>query len=296
MNARLFVPIAAGLVFACGCRRPTVETEEPIAIDLSVIGKEHTAVRTATKRRFKRGAFIEPSDESKVGKLICMAPLVVQELGEEGDEMERPVRPGGVTIDPSGRAVVDAERLTVYQVSSRTQLGQQEFDQLIYLWFYDAESTDDPIRWRGCRIVLNKKRFGVIWEVLSSEVTRRVFYVPESLEKAATKEYGPPLEGRRHSVEPNLEDHSGVVGARVVGDGAMPMGPVVLLDRSLAVTTMMCRCDPCQVDAFPQSVYYRLVTIDTIGDLYNGNTPPPNLRLPNPPDDLSNVLRLPSDL
>jgi len=296
MNARQFVLITASLVFAWGCRQPTVETEEPAVIDLSAVVKKHEVVRNATKRRFKRGAFTQPSDESDVGDLIWMAPLVVQELDEDSDEMASSVRPGAITVDPSGRAIVDNDRLAIYLVLSHVQLGKREFDQLTYFWFYGPDSTDGTIRWRGCRIVLSKQRFGVIWEVLSSDATRRVFYVPESLEKASATEHGPPLERRRHSVEPDLKDHPDVVVARVVGDGPQPMGPFVLLDRSLVVTTMMCRCDPSQVDAFPQSVDYRLVPIDTIGDLYNGNTPPPNLQLPDPPNDLSNVLRLPSDL
>lgn len=296
MNARQFVLITASLVFAWGCRQPTVETEEPEVLDLSAIGKQHEAVRTATKRRFKRGAFISPSDESDVGELIWMAPLVVQELDEEIDEMESSVRPGAIAVDSSGQAIVDTERLTVYLVSSRTQLGEGEFDQLTYLWFYGPDSADGTIRWRGCRIVLNKKRFGIIWEVLSSDPTKRVFYVPESLEKGSAKEYGPPLERRRHSVERDLEDHPDVVVARVVGDGPQPMGPFVLLDRSLAVTTMMCRCDPSQVDAFPQSVNYRLVPLGDLDELYEGDAPPRNLRLPDTSDDLSDFLRLPSDL
>lgn len=296
MNARLFVFIAASLLFACGCREPAVETEVPEAVDLSVVSKEHDAVRKATKRRFKRGAFIQPSDKSDVGELIWMAPLVVQELGEEDDEMESSMRPGTMAVDPSGRAAVDAEHLAIYLVSSRIQIGEREFDQQTFLWFYSPQSTDGPIRWRGCRIVLSKDRFGVVWEVLSSEATRRVFCVPKSLEEASAKEYGPPLEGRRYSAEPSLKDHPDVIVARVVGDGPQPMGPFVLLDRSLAVTTMMCRCDPSQVDAFPQSVNYLLVPIDNMSDLYQGDTPPPNLSFPNPPDDLSDVLRLPSDL
>jgi len=288
--------IATSLVLACGCRQPEVETKKPAPIDLSLVRKGHESLRKATKRRFERGAFLSPSDDSDVGELIWMAPLAVQELGKEKDEMEASVRPGALVVDPSGQAVVDTEQLTVYLISSRVQLGQQRFDQLTYLWFYLPESTDGRIGWRGCRIILSKQRFGVVWEVLSSEATQRVFYVPKSLEKASEKEHGPPLAGRHHAVEPALEDHPDVIVARVVGDGPQPMGPFVYLDQSLAVTTMMCRCDPSQVDAFPQSVNYRLTPIDSMGDLYKGDTPPPNLRLPDPSDDLSTILRLPSEL
>ena len=270
--------------------------EEPAPIDLSLVRKEHEALRKATKRRFERGAFIEPSDDSDVGELIWMAPLAVQELGKETDEMEASVRPGALTVDPSGQAVVDTERLTIYLISSRVRLGQQRFDQLTYLWFYPPRAMGGAIGWRGCRIILSKQRFGVVWEVLSSEAAQRVFYVPKSLEKASANEHGPPLDGRHHAVEPSLEDYPNVVVARVVGDGPQPMGPFVYLDQSLAVTTMMCRCDPSQVDAFPQSVNYRLTPIDTMRDLHRGDTPPPNLHLPDPSDDLSTVLRLPSEL
>jgi hypothetical protein len=210
--------------------------------------------------------------------------------------MDTSARFGALTVDPAGRAAVDTKRLTIYLLSSRVRLGDRQLEQITCVWFYPPQSPDGTIRWRGFRMILNKQGFAIISEVLSCEATQRVFYVPKSLEEASAQEHGPPLAGRCFSVEPGLEDHPDVVVARVVGDGPQPMGPFVYLDPSQTVTTMTCRCDPSQVDAFPQSVRYRLVPIDSMGDLYEGDLPPQNLHLPDPPDDLETVLRLPSHL
>jgi hypothetical protein len=74
MKTRLAILIAGNFVFHCGCRQVKVETEEPAVVDLSLVRAGHEAVRDATKRRFERGAFISPSDDSNVDESIWMAP------------------------------------------------------------------------------------------------------------------------------------------------------------------------------------------------------------------------------
>ncbi|MFH1109147.1 MAG: hypothetical protein V1790_08145 [Planctomycetota bacterium] len=57
-----------------------------------------------------------------------------------------------------------------------------------------------------------------------------------------------------------------VVVARLIDDGPAPMGPYVYLNAppGRAVTTVLCRCSPSQVEAFIETRYYDLVPLETI--------------------------------
>ena len=287
--------LIAALCFLLGCHPPTT-ADRTSATDWRTIQQGHQAIRDATRHHFQRAAMVLPSEQSDVGDLIWMAPLVVQQLGEQADAMAPSDRFGALSVTNSGRAEVDSDRLTVYLLSSYTPMGERARKQLVYLWFYEPAGPDMPIRWQGFRMVLNARRFGVLWEVLSADASQRVFYVSRGLERAAAERYGPPLSGRRYSVEPALDAHPEVVVARAIGDGPQPMGPFVYLDRAHRITTLACRCDPSQAVAFPQSVRYRLVPIAKEAELYGVGLPPSNLRLPSLPDDLGTILRLPAGL
>jgi hypothetical protein len=114
-------------------------------------------------------------------------------------------------------------------------------------------------------MILDHRGFAIVWEVLSSEAGLRVLYVSKPIEDAARRQYGDPLPDRRFVVEPHVAEHPDVVVARIVGDGPQPMGPFVYLDYpARRVSTLICRCEPSQVDLFPQSRMYRLVALEQV--------------------------------
>ena len=192
---------------------------------------------------------------------------------------------------------MDCDQPTVYLSAAQIMIGSRSLKQLTYWWFYPPVAPDRPIRFRGFRMTLGSRDYAVVWEILSSDSGDHQLYVSKPVEQAAAEQYGGPLPGRRYAVEPPLEKHPEVVVPRIVGDGPQPMGPFVYLAApSLAVTTLICRCEPSQVDEFPHSSHYLLQRIDTQQDLYGGRAPPPNLHLPPDHESPAGALRLPDQL
>jgi hypothetical protein len=235
--------------------------------------------------------------DTDVGIPLWMAPLVVQEMPEDPPDERAFQRFGAVQIDAAGRAAVGTDQLTVYLVPTQVPIGTQQYEQLSYLWFYPPASPGQPLRYRGFRMTLGHRGYAAIWEILSSEAEGREVYVSQPLEKAAGAKFGAPLPGRSFAVEPPVDEHPEVVVPRIVGDGPQPMGPFVYLDAdALRVATLICRCEPSQVDEFPVSTHYRLRREENFAALHAGRRPPRNLPLPPKPVDLRHVLRLPDEL
>ena len=287
--------IAAAVAVGCGNREPAQAVTR--RIDIAAVVRDHQHLREQTQRRFAQASFLSPQPDSDAGIPLWMAPLLVHEYSTAPADEPRWTRFGAVTLDSAGRATVDCDQPTVYLLSAEIMVGSQSLKQLTYWWFYPPVASGQPIRFRGFRMTLGDRGYGVVWDVVSSDSDDRMFYVSKPVEQAAAKQYGGPLPGRRYAVEPPVEEHPEVVVPRVVGDGPQPMGPFVYLDAaSLAATTLICRCEPSQVDKFPHSSHYRLQRIDTPRDLYGGDSPPPNLRLPPAHASPEEVLRLPDQL
>jgi hypothetical protein len=285
-----------GGVYACDHRQK--ETDPPPIVDTSATAQRHQAIRDRTQQRFEKAAFFSPRPDSDVDIPLWMAPLIVQQFSDHPPEEVPLAAFGAVDFDQAGQAAVDTDRPVVYLTTDHVPIGDRRCEQWTYLWFYPAESTGRPLRYRGFRMTLGGRGFAVLWEILSSEPTdMRPWYVSKPLEEAAAAQYGPPLPGRRFAVEPSLEEHPQVVVPRVVGDGPKPMGPFVYLDReSLQVSTLICRCEPSQVDDFPESTHYELLRLADLSDLYPGDTPPPHLPLPPAAEDPATLLRLPEEM
>jgi hypothetical protein len=108
----------------------------------------------------------------------------------------------------------------------------------------------------------------------------KVVYVAESLEAAATREFGGPLPGRRFAVEPPAPTQPAEVVARVLADGPMPMGPILYVRRGAQeIASVICRCMPTQADELLGQAEFELVRLaaDSPGDPIFGEL---SLRLP----------------
>ena len=298
MNAFRVILILLPYVAAIGCierhAAPVVHRE----VDLSRVRSRHQFVRRRTSSKFGQAAFLSPSPDSDASVPLSMAPLIVQEFPVDATgSRQPPVFFGSVTIERSGTAVVHADCQTIYLMSSEVSLGGVRLEQWTYLWFYPPVSPGRALRWRGLRMTIGSRDYPIIWEILSNEIGLREIYVSKPLEKASREEYGPPLPGRRFSVEPAFEQHPNVVVPRIVGDGPQPMGPFVYLDAAqLAVSTLICRCEPSQAAEFPLSGHYQLQRIEDLSALPGGRTPPDNLALQPHSESVEKYLRLPSDL
>ena len=292
-----FVILAVLAADCVGCqpRAPAPPAARPGHVEMIVRG--HQRVRERTQRRFAQASFLSPHPDSEAGIPLWMAPLLVHEYGPTQSAEPRWTRFGAVAVDAVGQAWVDCDRPTVYLLSAELMVGSQSLKQLTYWWFYPPAASGQPLRFRGFRMTLGGRGHAVIWDVVSGEGTGRVLYLSKPVEQAATQKYGGPLPGRRFAVEPPVREHPEVVVPRIIGDGPQPLGPFVYLDAAtLKPTTLICRCEPSQADEFPHSSHYRLQRLDSPRDLYGGESPPPNLRLPPAHVSPEDVLRLPDQL
>ncbi len=194
---------------------------------------------------------------------VYAAPLILQETQPAG-------RIGRVRVDEDGRPSVEAGTPTVYYGRSRCTLDGREYEQLIFLWFYaqpvePTRSSSLPVQ--GIRITLDSEGLPFIWETMANDQPTRVIFASRRLETLAKQQYGPPLPGRRHSLETALASEPGAIVARVLEDGPLPMGPIVHLLRDGTVGTLICRCMPSQVDNFVETLPYDLAPIRELADL-----------------------------
>ncbi len=290
----ILLPCAA----AVGCVERPAETVERREAHLSEVRSRHQFIRRRTSSKFGQAAFLSPSPDSDAGVPLSMAPLFVQEFPIDATgSRQPPVLFGSVSVDRSGTAVIDTDCQTVYLMLSKVSIGGVRVEQQTYLWFYPPRWKGQALRCRGLRMTIGSRDYPIIWEILSNEMLLREVYVSKPLEQASREQYGPPLPGRSFSIEAAFEEHPDVVVPRIVGDGPQPMGPFVYLDAAqLAVSTLICRCEPSQVAEFPMSSHYQLQRIDDLSALSGGRTPPDNLALPPHSESVAEYLRLPSDL
>jgi hypothetical protein len=158
---------------------------------------------------------------------INLAPLVVQELGDED-------------IGTSDRI-----ELKVEFRRAKVTLGGQTRQQLYYRWRYPPGTTPTALSTQGVRLTLDASGYPAVIELLGRQDGLRIIYVSKSLEELARAAHGEPLEGRRHAIERSIAELPNVVVARVLPAGAAPLGPFVYLQRGTRnAITMLCRCEP----------------------------------------------------
>ncbi len=258
--------------------------------------EHHQAVRDRTETTFPRAVFISPDNNPAVGDRVWMAPLVVQEYSPQtvgGAPFERW---GALTVGSRGVSI-DTRRPTVYTTSSDVRIGEQRFVQQTFVWFYPPPSRGGPPQKRGFRQTLNRRGFAFVWELISDDPSPRVLYVSKPFERAAARQFGDPLPGRRFAAEAELQRCPDTVVARVVPPGPQRMGPFIYLDRpALRITTVRCRCEPSLVRHYSESFRYDLVPLKHLADLFAEANSPPDMSLPADSAELDGALRFPANL
>ncbi len=225
-----------------------------------------------TQATFQHAIFYKPREDSMTGLEMTFAPLLVQEVAG-GDAPGAPGFGALVAADGS-RARIDSEKPTLYATTVTTAIDGADHEQVVYVWRYPAPGGGERCishEGRGVRITLGQNGFPLVWEALSTDTRTTVLFIAESLEQAARRQFGDPLPGRRFSIERAADEAPDVVVARIIDDGPVPMGPYVYLDAppSRALTTVLCRCSPSQVEALIETRYYDLLPFETI-DPNNG--------------------------
>ncbi len=217
---RVGLPALAGLALAA-CDQP--------ARALSPMQRE--AIQSRVTHSFAGTVLFSPAEaESNLAPDFRLAPLIVQEV----------VETNGRASWRDQFAAGGSEPLVLAETGTVAVNGRSH-DQFSYHWNYSGAPAG--LDRQGIRITLNATGEPVIWEVLHDSSGADIVYVAQSLELAARAEFGPPLPGRKYSIERRLTETPNTVVANVIDDGPLPMGPVVYLRaRTRDVSTLICRC------------------------------------------------------
>lgn len=227
-----------GSVFLMGCSRP--------ANTFSAEGRK--AIQSRVTNSVANAVLFKPAEtESNSAPALRFAPLIIQEAaGTNASAL-------GQDQFASGNSGP-----LVYSESGTITTNRRAHDQFTYLWRYPADASAGQAQ--GIRLTLNAAGEPVLWEVLDDSTGADIIYAAQSLELAARAQFGPPLPGRKFSLERGLEEAPRTVVANVISDGPLPMGPVVYLFRgSHDVSALICRCMEAQARELVGQKDYQLM-------------------------------------
>ncbi len=254
----------AAILVVSGCAYPPT-VESALTESEQRFGNHRDDVYARAGTRFSNADFYKPRGRLPKPFTISLAPLIVQQLPTADPQQPRPHRFGTLRTDSGGVLSVDTDSPAVYAATATAMLHGVPHDQLIFVWFYPPDSAAGSPTAQGVRMTLDTAGFPVLWEVLADHTRTNLIYVARSLENAALERFGPPHPGRRFAVERPVTERPNVFVARLLDDGPVPMGPFVYLDaRRRAVTTLLCRCMPSQMDNIVESEYYDLLPLDEL--------------------------------
>lgn len=263
----LLALVTVGLTLTTGCRPETGRTLSP---------HQRQAIQARTADFFDLAVLFKPhGGDLNSPPVAQLAPLIIQQVTQTNTASLWRDVPGN--SDPLPLVTSEA---------GTTMLNNRAHQQFTYSWSYP--SSDPPqqaIRTaQGLRLTLDSSAAPVIWEVLEDSTKARIIYVAQSLEQSARIEFGPPLPGRKFSIERSLSESPEVVVANVIEDGPVAMGPIVYLQQpSRDITALICRCMPAQVRTIADQKDYEL---QQITNSWRGNG--------FPTTSLIHSLRLPS--
>jgi len=212
-------------VFLGGCLLPS-KTLSP---------GQREAIQARIAARFANTVLFKPAEAGATDPVaMLLAPLIIQEVADTNASALWQDQFDWADSGPSIRSNLGAT------------IGDGRLHaQVSYSWTYP--SGEPPVnsarQQQGVRLTLNAVGEPVIWEVFADSSGADIIYVAQSLELAARAEFGPPLPGRKFSIERSLADSPQTVVANVIDDGPVPMGPVVYLRQgSRDVSALICRC------------------------------------------------------
>jgi hypothetical protein len=250
--------VAVFLLF-CGCASKLPPQEATTAV--------HEAIRNRAESVFDQAQLYKPADVIDDPLVATLSPLLFLEVPTNA-----PVAPdvpgelGRIELE-AGAATFSRFAPTLYYHANPLFLEGATHLQITFLWFHQAResSPTETARAQGVRITLDSQERPVIWEVLNDSSGCSVIFVAQSLESLTVEEHGPPLPGRRFSIENTVQRNPRVVVAAVIADGPVPMGPIVHLRAgTFDVSALICRCMPAQVRHLTGSTTFQMESMSQI--------------------------------
>ena len=219
---------------------------------------QRDAIQARATTNFESAWLFKPVEAGRESPIaVRLAPILIRQVTQTNA-----TRPGREGLDWP-----DAPRLVVGETGA-TVVNGRSHQQLGYTWTAPARTAPEAAgqttqTTQGVRLTLNSNGAPVLWEVLEDLSGATVLYAAQSLERAARAEFGPPLPGRKFSIERNLAETSQIIVANVIEDGPLPMGPILYLQsESGDVAALICRCMPSQAQTLLGQEDYELNLAD----------------------------------
>lgn len=245
-----------------GTVNPLDSHEQPLA------QADREAIYARTDLELSVADFFKPNPQTTEAIDVYQALLLLQEVADSAAFPD--ADSFGAVTNTDGRPRIDRDHPTVYFSESTATVNGREHDQMSFIWLYslDTSTSEESLAAQGLRLTYDSTGSPAIMEVLADETGLQLVFVSRHLEESARLELGPPLPGRRYSVEQSIEEAPGIVVAGVLEDSPEPMGPVVYLRAgSREVSTVLCRCMPSQARHIRQTLEYELVPMERLGEL-----------------------------
>ncbi len=229
-----------GLIATLGCTPsqqddPGLPAENPAAKD---------------EAHFDLARIYLPHGSNRENPAHLLAPIIVHQSTGEGKADKSP------WLSPTG------DQPQVRLLRSEIKINESSCPQLNYSWEYGAGSSTPPSK-RILRMTLDSRGYPMIFELYTGKGQLAALHVSRSLEEAAAEEHGPPLPGRKFSVE--AAGGPGLSG--IVDEGPVPMGPLAYFDSpERKIVALTCRCSPSKITRADGSHRYELVELKTPAD------------------------------
>lgn len=255
LKNRLLWMAGRGLLLALtlGCASPESEPQ--------TVAHRRANLDVQVNRPFTNAVLFKPHPAPFASQIHTLAPLIIQENARLSPSQEKARdRFGAVDIER-----IDLDRPAVYVQQSEVLINGHAHVQVGYAWCYRLPTGKPQVR--GVRLILNSSGEPVLWEPLAPEMNERVFFVAESLERAAVAVHGSSLPQRRFAIERSTAERPDVLVARLIDDGPVPMGPMVYVQaEDNLISTILCRCMPAQVSHIVENHFYELLPIESLPD------------------------------
>jgi hypothetical protein len=229
------------LVAVVGCRS---QSATPVRyLDQA---SERAAIENRAALVFTNAILLKPRETfPATDSVFALAPLLIQEV---------------VGLN----AASNNGQVKVFYQPGAVQIGGVTRPQMTYLWSCGHAKKLT----HGFRLTLDSGGLPAIWEVLDARPGAHVMFVSQSLEERAKTAFGPPVPGRRFSIEQPLNVAPNVVVARVIEAGPAAMGPIVHQTASGEISAVICRCMPTQAHQLVGTAYYEFKPLSALA---NGN-------------------------
>ncbi len=151
--------------------------------------------------------------------LLAYAPTLIQQIHPDAAYKPEIDRIGRVTLDDRGRIAIDTAHPTVYAYTREVHLAGTMRTQLTYTWWFpkhpplkkpiDAEAG--PIEGVTLRVTLDRENQPALYETVFNCGCYHTIYPTASLARLAQEHHGPPLKGKRFSIEQSVPGHTDVI-------------------------------------------------------------------------------------